>query len=142
MRTPPLQKLAVAGLAAALVLGGAVAVGAQDDEGSSRSDGHGVLAGLVADGTLTEDQAEAVRDGIRDRRQQRRATTSAVAEAIGIERRELLGRLRDGESIAAVAEAEGVERQVVVDALVAASDGRLDEAQAERIVDATRPHPR
>lgn len=134
MRTSPLQKVVTAGLAAALVLGGAVAVGAQEDEGAGR----GVLAGLVADGTLTEAQADAVRDGVRDRRQHRRAVVTAASEAIGIEPRDLAGRLRAGESMAEVAEAEGVERQTLVDALVAAGDGRIDEARAERIVDATR----
>jgi hypothetical protein len=119
------KKIAAATVVAALALGGAGAiavgaVGAQEDQ--PRRDGP--LAGLVADGTLTQEQADAVRDAARehrgDRREHRRAVVAAAAEAIGIPPEDLVARVRAGETIAEVAEAEGVDPQTVRDAIAAA----------------------
>jgi len=56
---------------------------------------------------------------------------SVAAEAIGIPTGDLLYAMRDGSTIAEVAEAEGVNTQVVVDALVASMQDRLDAAVEE-----------
>jgi hypothetical protein len=55
----------------------------------------------------------------------------AAAAAIGIDEDALREALRDGPTLAEVAEANGVDPQVVVDALVAEANERLDEAVAE-----------
>ena len=54
-----------------------------------------------------------------------------AADAIGIEEDELLDALRDGQTIAEVAESNGVDPQTVIDALVAATQERLDDAVAD-----------
>ncbi|HEX2575602.1 MAG TPA: hypothetical protein VHK88_04585 [Aquihabitans sp.] len=53
-----------------------------------------------------------------------------AAETLGLTVDELRTELEAGKTLAQVAEAEGVERQVLVDALVAAGEARLDEARA------------
>jgi hypothetical protein len=66
---------------------------------------------------------------------------AAVVHAVGVPADELRSELASGATLAQVAEANGVETQVVVDALVAGgntridsqlANGRLTEAQAER----------
>jgi hypothetical protein len=98
-----------------------------------------VLDDLVADGTLTQAQADAVQSGVKEevkeRRAHRRELVAVAADTIGIPGEELVAALKDGQSIAEVAEANDVERQAVVDALV--THGVPQEA-AERIVDHKR----
>lgn len=53
---------------------------------------------------------------------------AVAAEAIGIPHGDLLYAIREGSTIAEVAEAEGVETRVVIDALVASMQERLDTA--------------
>jgi ABC-type sugar transport system substrate-binding protein len=55
-----------------------------------------------------------------------RASFAAAAEYLGISRRELVGRLRDGQSLAQVAEAEGKSVEGLKQAIRAAIDARLD----------------
>lgn len=118
------------------------------------------LAPLVEDGTLTREQADAAVDAIvaavpaegpgggpRGGHPGRGPGIDAAAEALGMERDELLEQLRDGRTLAEVAEERGVSAQAVVDALVAevrehldeaVEDGRLTREQAdERIAGAT-----
>ena len=109
-----------------------------------------VLEGLVADKTLTEAQAEAVKAGLkqeeeeevgdrhRRRAARRKQAIRIAAEAIGVSGRDLLAELKEGTSIAAVAEANDVEPQVVIDALVADASAHIDEAVAEEKLDADR----
>ncbi|MEZ5239064.1 MAG: hypothetical protein R2716_08960 [Microthrixaceae bacterium] len=68
----------------------------------------------------------------------------AAAEAIGVERSDLMDALRDGSTIAEVAEANGVDAQTVIDAMVAEAEqhiaeglenGRLTEERAAEIRD-------
>ena len=153
-----------------LALGGAAVLGAgtllavplravaQDDDGSGWVDE--ALSGLIEDGTLTQQQADAVEEALREARPDFRpgrgpggpwfggklggpGGLTEAAEAIGITEEALLEALRDGQTLAEVAEANGVEAQAVIDAIVAAvqeqvdeaiADGRLDETEAaERI---------
>ena len=61
-----------------------------------------------------------------------------AAETIGISEDDLLDALQEGETLAEVATANGVEPQAVIDALVAATNERIDAAVAEGNLDADR----
>ena len=96
-----------------------------------------VLADLVEDGVITEEQstqiAEALRERAVDRRGHRRgidcgAGLETVAAVIGIEVDDLTDAIRDGQTIAEVAEANGSSAQEVIDALVAEMNSKLDQA--------------
>jgi hypothetical protein len=141
-------------LGAGTLLAGPLVAAAQDDDGSWLSE---VLSGLVEDGTLTQEQADAVEGAVTDARPDRPLREHVIehhgppggghldtaADAIGIEPDELADALLDGQTIAEVATANGVEPQAVIDALVAeaearladlVADGRLDEqAAADRL---------
>lgn len=105
-----------------------------------------VLQDLVAKGTLTEAQADAVRDGVRAevkeqprrRRQGRRGVVKTAAATIGITPEELATQLKAGKSIAEVAAAEGVERQTVLDALIKAAEARIDAVAKTGKIDAEK----
>jgi hypothetical protein len=95
------------------------------------------LDGLVADGTITAAQADAVAAELSDqfpgpgRRFHRiHFGLDVVSTTIGITEAELREALADGETIAEVAEANGVSAQTVIDALVEAINARVDEAVA------------
>jgi polyhydroxyalkanoate synthesis regulator phasin len=163
------KRLATIALAGAVGLGGlgvaAVSplgiAGAQD--GSEQTSGvddarrGGPLAraldALVADGTLTQEQADAVvattqdevaeaRAERKEHRQERRtAVLDAAAGAIGSTPDDVRSGLRSGTSIATQAEAEGVERSTVEAAIgevlrarldAAVADGRLSEERAAK----------
>jgi hypothetical protein len=88
-----------------------------------------VLAPLVADGTLTQAQADKVVAALEAARPEggrgdrgghgRRFALDTAATAIGITADELRTELQAGKSIAAVATAKGVDVQKVIDAMVA-----------------------
>jgi hypothetical protein len=95
------------------------------------------LDGLVADGTITGAQADAVAAALagqlpeRGRRWHRIHFGLDVAStAIGITEAELREALAGGQTIAEVAEANGVSAQTVIDALVTAVNAKVDEAVA------------
>lgn len=109
------------------------------------------LSGLVSDGTITQDQADAVDEALDAARPERpfghghrgpgwrfggRLALEEAATTIGIERDALRDALRDGQTIAEVATANGVEAQAVIDAMVAATSERLDELVADGRLDA------
>lgn len=139
-----------------------------DPDDTSETSTHGarvaeVLAPLVSDGTITQDQADAVvdalveaavdqRGAVKDRLQERFGIggglrLEALAEATGIDTAIWTEGLRDGLSLADIAEANGSSADAVVDHLVgeasdrlaeAVADGRLDEDKAqERLEDIT-----
>jgi hypothetical protein len=110
----------------------------------------GVLSDLVADGTITQAQADAVSEAIavkagevRERRADRRAERAEqLATFIGVTTDELKAELRSGKSLADVAEAHGHTSDELVAAIVAAittrldaavTDGKLTQAQADAV---------
>lgn len=139
-----------------------------DDEGRhGPGRGHGfpdagplqdVLDGLVEDGTLSREQADAVTDGLRSRLEEwadrwrgedgdgdddrgpgvLRGLWEEAASIIGVAPDALHDGLRDGRSLAEIAAEAGVERQDLVDALVAEGEGALDRAVAEGVLDEER----
>jgi hypothetical protein len=133
-----------AALGAGILAVGPLSAAARDDGG----DGSWVddaLSGLVDDGTLTQDQADAVSDALKEARPDHLpghfgawgpgdgfvfgpSLLDDAAEAIGVDDDELLDALRDGETIAELANEKGVDPQDVVDAMVAAVRDRLDTA--------------
>ncbi|MCB0961095.1 MAG: hypothetical protein KDB04_16420 [Acidimicrobiales bacterium] len=152
------KRIAAVGMAAAIGVGGlAVAAtnplgvaGAQDGTEASTApvaDREGplprALDRLVADGTLTQEQADAVLSATKDEveqgradRKERRADRRAellqvVADAIGSTPDDVKAGLEGGTSIAAQAEAAGVDRQAVDDAITGAITERLDQAVAD-----------
>jgi polyhydroxyalkanoate synthesis regulator phasin len=146
-----------------LLAGGAAALGAgilavgplramaQDDGDGENGWVDNALDELVEDGTLTQDQADAVADALRDARPDHfpgfgpwsgrgpfavgGSLLEEAADTIGIEVDDLLDAVRDGQTIAEVAEGEGVDPQTVIDAIVAQARERLDEAVADGRID-------
>ena len=107
------------------------------------------LAPLVAAGTITQAQADAVIEALQAAKPEGRhghgpgivhASLDTAATALGITSEELRTALREGKSVADVAGEKGVDVQVVIDALVAeaqeriataVSEGRITQAQAD-----------
>ena len=93
-----------------------------------------VLDGLVADGTLNQDQANKVYDGLtaklkdaRGARVERRADWAAdVAAVLGISTDQLKSDLEAGQSLSDIAKANGRSDQDVIDGVTAAAKSRLD----------------
>jgi len=93
------------------------------------------LAPLVADGTITQSQADAVIAKLQEAgpkegpggRHGKGAKLDAAATAIGISVDELRTALESGQTIAQVAESKGVNVQTVIDALVADAKAHLAE---------------
>jgi polyhydroxyalkanoate synthesis regulator phasin len=110
-----------------------------------------VLADLVEEGVITEEQSIQIAEALQERagphrgprgRLARGANLETVAEVIGIEIDALRDTLRNGQSIAEVAEANGSSASSVIDALVvemnthldqAVEDGKLTTEQADEI---------
>lgn len=122
-----------------------------------------VIAALVAKGTITQAQADAITKALADARAAHapdkgrgemgrmfgflRNTEKAVADAIGITPEQLRDELRNGSTIGEVAKAHGVPESKVVDAVVAqaatqidkaVSDGHLTAEQATKLKDGIR----
>ena len=101
------------------------------------------LAGLVDDGTITQDQASAVAEELASAEALRgpmghgphggmrgieRPGLEAAAETLDLSEDELRSALRDGDSLAEIADEQGVAVDDLVTALVAAAEERLAEA--------------
>ena len=105
------------------------------------------LEGLVDDGVITPEQADAVAEALAERKPGFRllggpGLVTTVAESIGIDPEDLVTALEGGDTIAEVASANGVDPQVVIDELVTAQNeliaaaveaGRLSEERAEEL---------
>ncbi|GAB3468016.1 hypothetical protein AB1207_23555 [Kineococcus endophyticus] len=108
------------------------------------------LAGLVSDGTITQDQADKVADTLSTSDALRGGPgghggrlidLDTAATTLGLSQDDLRTALQaDGATLASVASSQGVDEQKLVDALVAAatsrlaqqvSDGNLTQAQAD-----------
>ncbi len=157
------NRLAVLGLTAGLLAGGAAGValgvpavsGAQDttteqtvpESGTEEAPPeHGqwlsdTLAPLVENGTITQEQADAVIAALREARPEGRgpggplrerlgAKLDAAASALGMTADELRAELQGGSNLAEVAEARGVDVQAVIDALVADLETKVAEKLA------------
>lgn len=138
------KTIASLGVAAALVAGSAAALSAdtaalaQDDTTTTSevaSPLEEVLEGLVADGVITQTQADAIEEALADQAPLRRGfrhhggpSLEVAAETIGIDVAELRAALVEGDSIADVAEAQDADVDSVVAALVAHANERLDQA--------------
>jgi len=144
------RTVAVAGLAGVLGvagLAGVVAPAAFAATTSDATDGplqaiRDALAGLVSDGTLTQEQADTVASTLDEAgvlhhghggpRFGRLLDLEVAAETLGITPDELRTALgEEGTTLADVAEEQGVETSVLVEALVAAATERLQDAVAD-----------
>lgn len=156
------RKVVAAGLAAGLLGGGAAGLlltdsplsGAESvsvtetDESADDTPEHErpladhlseVLAPLVDNGTINQEQADAVKAALLEAAPERPRGPrgkgwfglKTAAEAIGVEPRDLAAALRDGSTIAEVAAEHGVDVQTVIDAMVAEATERLNEAVAD-----------
>jgi len=104
------------------------------------------LQPLIADGTITQAQADAVTTALQEARPDGRPggrgtgrgmghgrighSLEAAATALGITSDELRTALRDGQTIAEVAAEKGVDIQTVIDAMAAEVKTHLDEEVA------------
>jgi uncharacterized protein (DUF433 family) len=133
-----MKKFIVTAATAALLATGGVAVAGAADSGSPSTTAPSATAPAAG-------AHAAAREGRVARIAQRRAAAGALAlsaNAIGIERKDLVTELRKGTTVAQVAQAHGVEPSAVEDALNAAiakrvdtavANGRFDETRAQRI---------
>lgn len=102
----------------------------------------GVIDGLVADGTLTQTQADKIEAALRARGgkpgekmrpqiiQRGKDVFATVAEVLGITPEQLKTELKAGKSLAQVAQAHGMSAEQLVTALTAKTKVRVDEAVA------------
>jgi len=130
--------VAVGGLAGS-VLGAPTLVGAAETATSAAGWVQEALTGLVDDGTISQEQADAVEAVLEEARPERamhhrgfrrHLALSVVAESLGISQDELRSALGEGSTIADVAADEGVGVASVIDAIVTAVQERLDERVA------------
>jgi len=99
-----------------------------------------VLNDLVGKGTLSQDQANAVRDGVKAKKVDAapggphgrgpgmREGLDAAASALGMTADELRTELQSGKSVAQVAQDRGVNLDDVKNAIVTEATGRIDQA--------------
>jgi hypothetical protein len=153
--------LAVGGTAGMLLVGPGLA-GAQTttdttttaDSGTAAQPSswvHDTLSGLVSDGTLTQDQADAVESALDAARPADlghhggfgHVDLSTVATTLNMSEDDLRAALDAGSTIADVAAQQGVDVQTVIDAVVAdqqahvaddVASGRLTQDQADQIL--------
>ena len=123
-----------------VVLGTPVLSGAQETAEGAVGWVQQALSGLVSDGTITQDQANAVAGALHEAKPDRphrhhrhglRLSFQAAAEALGMSPEELREALDGQTSIADIAAQRNVDVQTVVDAIVAAHKEKLDEKVAE-----------
>lgn len=141
------RKLAGIALSASLIAGGgalavvnAAPVLAQEVETESMNPFQTLIQSLIDDGVISQDQADTIAEraeaaraefGDRGPRGNRGAKLESPAEAIGITAEELKTALEEGSTIADVATDNGVDVQVVIDAMVADRQEKLDQAVAD-----------
>lgn len=128
-----LAATALAGVAITLgTAGGASAHGPMGGNGGGLTN---VLSGLVAKGTLTQAQVDAINKALADARTagdaaraaNRAAFTKVVTDTLGITEATLTSRLQAGESLATIA---GAKKDALITALVALETKEIDDAVA------------
>lgn len=144
------KTIAAASVAASVAVGGlfgsvvgvpAVA-GATETAGGAVSWVEEALAGLVGDGTITQEQADAVETALDDARPERggmghrggfgrHVDLAVLAEALELTEDELRSALEADQTLADIAAEQGVEVQAVVDAIVEAKRAHLAEEVAD-----------
>jgi len=129
---------AVSGLAGA-ELGGPTLAGAAQTATGAAGWVQDALSGLVDDGTITKQQADAVASALQDARPEHGSAPrhaaghrdlSGIAAQLGVTEDDLRAALRGGQTIAEIAGDQGVDVQAVIDSVVAAERGHLDDRLA------------
>lgn len=120
-------------------LGGPSLAGAAETAGDAAGWVQDALSGLVEQGTITEQQADAVESALQEARPERppghhrhggRVDLSVVAEALGMTEDELRSAFQADKTVADLAAEKGVDLQTVIDGIVASHKARLDEKVA------------
>jgi hypothetical protein len=101
---------------------------------------------LVGNGTITQDQANAVEGSVQAKRQAAWARrphlgkklVEGIANDLGMAPKDLMTELRSGKSIADVANEKGVDPQKIVGDVVGAIDGKIDQRVADKKLDQAR----
>ncbi|MGZ4682690.1 MAG: hypothetical protein ACXV8G_09535, partial [Acidimicrobiales bacterium] len=101
---------------------------------------------LVANGTITQDQANAVEGSVQAKRQAvwakrphlGKKLVEGIANDLNMAPKDLMTELRSGKSIANVATDKGVDPQKVIDDVVGAIDGKIDQRVAGKKLDQDR----
>lgn len=130
-------KIVAASVAAAVALSlGNVSLASADDKKMGRDAILGnVLNGLVAKGTLTTTQVDAIQKALKDSMSSMKSEVKVMKDAylkvitdtLGISESDLLSRIKAGESLAAIA---GAKKDALVSAIVAFHSKNVDEALA------------
>lgn len=138
-------RLALIGAAtAAVVTIGGIGIATADDVAAGKNPLSNLLSKLVTDGTITQNQADAITEAMDEERAahdaertaHEQARQDAITKTLGLEWSAIQTRLQNGETLAAIA---GENKDALIKALVAVeskhidehvTDGRLTEAQA------------
>ncbi len=108
-----------------------------ESEATERTTVEDVLADLVDDGVINQEQADAVAEALREHmadrghRHHRFGFGLDIEETLGMTPQELREALQDGQTIAEIAEANGIDLDAAVDEALDEIQLRLDEAVEE-----------
>jgi len=163
----PMRRAITVAIASMAVLGMFVAgaflfsptsVAAQEDTGdidttteaTERVTVDDVLADLVEEGVISQDQADAVSEALHERVTHRHGPRAHrgfglgldLQETLGMTPQELMEALQDGQTIAEIAEANGVDLDAAIDDALAQIEERLDEAVTDGRLDADEAQER
>lgn len=133
MKKKLIAATAVAGVT--LALGTAGIASAHDNKMGRDDRAASVLSGLVAKGTLTQAQVDAITKAMAEARDADRAAhdalradrTKVITDTLGIDEATLKSRIQAGESLATIA---GAKKDALINALVAFETKKIDEAVA------------
>lgn len=130
-------RLALIGAATAAVVAiGGVGIASADDSASGKNPFSNLLSRLVGDGTITQNQADAITKAMdedraaheAEREARHQETQDAIAKALGLEWDAIETRLEAGETLAAIA---GEKKDALIAALVAIETKHIDEHVAD-----------
>lgn len=136
----------IAGLALTPTIAGAQDSTTEAEITESESGLSTVLGGLVTDGTLTQDQADAVESALQEAREAgvighrhpraHRFLHSDVFSDLGLEPEDIRSGVADGLTLGEIADANGSSADALADALAQAMNDRLDAAVEAGRIDA------